>query len=335
MSALTSKGPLLVAGGSADPNLSRLVEVAGGLGIPLADGRHPLTESPGFCWELGTGKDDCFPSLNQQPLEAAGAFIRYDVFSALSGEAGDPGGPSATAAQRAAGWYQAFYGWLLATPTVRLFNRQALPISASKPATLVWAQQVGLPIPPTLLTNEQTVLERVAREGIQPPKETMAREIAGGAARERAIAQPSKGIAKPVAGGDFCYPLSQLLATAEFRQGHGATPALVQNRLVAPEVRIYIVGDRAFGFEMRSPSLDYRMKQDAQVIALGQRPKETALLKTLMQKLNMDFGAADFKTCPQTGRLMFLELNSSPMFVRFDIAAKGALCQAIVETLVG
>ena len=47
----------------------------------------------------------------------------------------------------------------------------------------------------------------------------------------------------------------------------------------------------------------------------------------------MDFGAADFKTDPDDGDLVFLELNTSPMFARFDAACGGALCRAMVEHL--
>jgi hypothetical protein len=47
----------------------------------------------------------------------------------------------------------------------------------------------------------------------------------------------------------------------------------------------------------------------------------------------MDFGAADFKTDPDTRQLLFLELNSSPMFARFDQVSGGQLCAAIIHEL--
>ncbi|NER99558.1 MAG: hypothetical protein F6J86_38060, partial [Symploca sp. SIO1B1] len=119
----------------------------------------------------------------------------------------------------------------------------------------------------------------------------------------------------------------------EFRNGCAAMPAIVQNRLVAPEVRIYVVGNHAFAFEIRSQHLDYRVKQDAQVIPLATIPAEVELLRKLMVTLGMDFGAADFKTDPNTEQLVFLELNSSPMFVRFDQVLDGALCEAMIQTL--
>ena len=110
-------------------------------------------------------------------------------------------------------------------------------------------------------------------------------------------------------------------------------PAIVQKRLVAPEVRIYVIGKHTLAFEMRSPNLDYRVHQDAQVIPVEVPKKEAKLLRRLMRKLKMDFGAADFKTNPETNEFVFLELNTSPMFARFDQESNGAICNAMVDTL--
>jgi len=53
----------------------------------------------------------------------------------------------------------------------------------------------------------------------------------------------------------------------------------------------------------------------------------------LMTVLGLDFGAADFKTDPADRALVFLELNTSPMFARFDYTAGGQLTAAILEEL--
>jgi len=52
-----------------------------------------------------------------------------------------------------------------------------------------------------------------------------------------------------------------------------------------------------------------------------------------MSRLGLDFGAADFKTDPETGQLVFLELNTSPMFARFDQVSGGKVCTAIIHEL--
>lgn len=45
--------------------------------------------------------------------------------------------------------------------------------------------------------------------------------------------------------------------------------------------------------------------------------------------------AADFKACPRTGRLLFLEVNSGPMFSAFDAAGHGCLTAAMADWLAG
>jgi glutathione synthase/RimK-type ligase-like ATP-grasp enzyme len=142
-------------------------------------------------------------------------------------------------------------------------------------------------------------------------------------------------IAKPVAGGDYCYSLAEALAKTDLRGGLAASPAIVQHRLVPPEIRIYVIGQSAFAFEVRSNSLDYRVNQDAELILLPQVPPELSQLRQLMSQLGLDFGAADFKTDPDTGHLVFLELNTSPMFARFDHASQGQVCEAMLKELAG
>jgi len=290
-------GCLLVAGGGLDPNLTRLIEVAKSQQVPVWELRHGQEDSPQFSWHLNQGE----PRIKDGVVSATGAFIRYDVFGNLNA-------PKSGASQRASGWYQTMYGWLLSQPQIRLFNRQHLPAVGNKPAMLILAQQLGLIVPDTWITNEAEELGKYS---------------------------VGSAIAKPVAGGDFCYSLEQLHSSIQFRNGCAAMPAIVQNRLVAPEVRIYIVGNHAFAFEIRSQHLDYRVQPDAEIIPLGTLPDEVELLRKFMASLRMDFGAADFKTDPKTKQLVFLELNSSPMFVRFDRELKGLLCEAMIETLMG
>jgi glutathione synthase/RimK-type ligase-like ATP-grasp enzyme len=66
---------------------------------------------------------------------------------------------------------------------------------------------------------------------------------------------------------------------------------------------------------------------------LPQVPQEVSRLRNLMSRVGLDFGAADFKTDPETGQLVFLELNTSPMFARFDQVSGGKTCDAIVAEL--
>jgi len=286
---------LLLAGGEDDPNLAVLVDAAAKAGVELLELRIPSDESPAFCWDPATGA----PCLSGRELKPGEAFIRYDVFAGMKD-------PRPAVNSRAMAWFQAVIGWLLSDPRIRIFNRDMSQIATNKPASLVCALEAGLSIPATQVTNEVGKFNDGDLESL---------------------------VAKPVAGGDYCYPLADALNKTELRGGLAATPAIVQKRMVAPEIRIYVIGQFAFAFEVRSSSLDYRVHQDAELILLPEVPKELAILRKLMSRLRMDFGAADFKTDPDTGQLMFLELNASPMFARFDEASGGQICDAIIHEL--
>lgn len=289
---------LLIAGGLPDPNLQALAQAAEALGQPWVDLRVPAAVSPPFHWDL---EAETLPDVRAPmpwgdgPLPAA-AFIRQDVFAAMDD-------PRPEVAQRAAGWFAAVQGWLLAHPQVRVFNHDIASMAFHKPAALGRARTAGLRTPPTWVSNDM------------------------GRLRPR---MESAVIAKPVAGGGLCQMLGEALR--EVDAPFSAMPALVQPQLVAPELRVFVVGPHTFAFEVRSPSLDYRALQDAHLIQV-EPPPETEPLRRLMADFRMDFGAADFKTDPGTRDLVFLELNTSPMFARFNQTSGGALCEAMVREL--
>lgn len=291
---------LWIAGGTADPNLQALADAAQALGVDWLDGRVPPGHSPNFHWSLNE-------PASAQPLPwglhtwPRAAFFRHDVFAALAD-------PRPEVSDRATGWAAAIEGWLQAHPQVRQFNARQQLVAYNKPASLLRAQAAGLRIPRTWVSND------VAR------------------LREAQALGPH--IAKPVAGGGHCQTLEDALAPLAPALAHSAMPALIQPRLVAPECRVFVVGQQALAFEVRSPSLDYRVHQDAEVHPIDPPDGLPALLR-LMADFQMDFGAADFKTDPDTGQWVFLELNTSPMFVRFNQASEGRLCRAMVQHLVG
>jgi glutathione synthase/RimK-type ligase-like ATP-grasp enzyme len=288
---------LLLAGGHDDPNLAVLALAAQRANVELLDLRLPASESHAFCWNPAEG----VARFGGKALRTTAGFIRHDVFGGMQD-------PRPEVSARANAWYQTVMGWLLSEPGIRIFNRRMSAAATNKPAALVLAKKAGLRIPPTTITNQPGSFHREQLDSM---------------------------IAKPVAGGDYCYSLAEALAKTDLRRGLAASPAIVQQRLAPPEVRIYVIGQSAFAFEIRSNSLDYRVNQDAELILLPQVPPELSMLRQLMQQLGLDFGAADFKTDPDTGHLVFLELNTSPMFARFDHASQGQVCEAMLKELAG
>ncbi|MCA9694466.1 MAG: hypothetical protein KC636_33120 [Myxococcales bacterium] len=252
-------------------------------------------EHPRLTWDVAADR----LSLNGRELWPRAAFLRYDVFAQLAD-------PRPVVAARALAWYTTLCGWLAAHPEVLWLNRRAEQWTPNKLAMLTLARQVGLRVPSTLVTNDLATLRRI---------------------------DPADTIAKPVADG-HCVLLGEALADGRAIGDALARPAIVQERLVAPELRVYLVGDEALGFRVDSPHLDYRVHQQAKLTPVDPRP--LGILERLCElgrSVGYDFGAADFKTDPRSGELVFLELNSSPMFAAFDRAADGRLCAAIVSAL--
>jgi len=141
-------------------------------------------------------------------------------------------------------------------------------------------------------------------------------------------------VVKPINGGDLCRPLSEVLEGTDEREGNAASPAIVQQRLEPPEVRVYVVGRRLFAFRVISDELDYRASNATRVEPYDALPKPLGkALLALAERLGLDWAAADFKTDPSDGELCFLEINSAPMFVAFDQACEGQLCIAMLEWL--
>jgi hypothetical protein len=292
---------ILVAGGDSDPNLSALIRSLAARGIAHDALLVGANTHPRVSWDLQTDLLH-IDGVVQRPRAL---FARYDVFTGLAGQR--PG-----AGFRAAAWFTTITAWAHAHPDVRLLNRASELRTPNKPYVLQLARACGLPVPATLITNDAELLEQAS------------------------AARPL--IVKPVNGGDYTHELPEVLARAP-RRGPGlAAPAIVQERLIPPEVRIYGIAGRFFAFQVIADALDYRTVARCQLLPmdLSALPRELLDgLAALMDQLRMDFGAADFKTCATTGQLRFLELNSGPMFAAFDAVCSQALTRALGDFLIG
>lgn len=291
------RGSLLIAGGDADPNISALRSAADRCGVSYRQLLIGKSSNPSITWDLNNG--ELF--VDGGPLRCDAAFVRHDVFTALQDG-------QASSQYRALAWHTAVTGWLAVHPEVFILNRGNLNQVTNKPLVLKLAQDCGLRIPQTLITNDR---ERLAT-----------------------FASGEGSVVKPINGGGYCEPLVEVLERTPVKEGRVAAPAIVQQRLAPPEVRIYAVGKKFFSFNVVSPELDYRTTQNCRV-ELNDTPLSelTDPLGALLAKLNLDFAAADFKTCPEKGHLLFLEVNTGPMFAVFDRASRGKLCDAMIEGL--
>ena len=291
---------MLVAGGDADPNLAALIYRLREREVPHRAVLVGAEGNPRMTWDVDADE----LTVDGEPVRACGAFVRYDVFTHMAD-------PRQATAYRASAWHAAVTGWLWGHDDVRVLNRRANRMM-SKPHQLMLARRVGLRIPRTLISND--------------------------ADRLIAEAAAASMVVKPVPGGGYCQPLEEMITAAPIRDGRTAAPAIVQQRLEQPEVRVYGIGGRIIPFRMHSSVLDYRVSQDTRVelLPVDAVPKEIVDgLVALMDAMEMDYGAADFKTDPATGGLCFLEINSSPMFAAFDAVSDGAVSDAIIDFCVG
>jgi glutathione synthase/RimK-type ligase-like ATP-grasp enzyme len=289
---------VLIAGGETDPNIQSLLRRARERELPVFELLSGPDRTPALTWDV---QADTLRVDGQEVRPSAG-FMRFDVFHAMADRRPSVG-------FRAQAWYTTLNGWMLAHDDVRMMNR-GYAGQTNKPFMLRVAAGCGLRIPRTLITNEMDALERV--EGA------------------------AEMIAKPVPGGGHTKLLGDLLRTTARRDGKTAAPAIVQQRLVAPEIRIYGVGGRFIPFAVISDQLDYREDKTTRV---EPRPLESidptliASLARLMDRLGMEYGASDFKTDPDTGELVFLEINSGPMFAAFDRSSGYAVSDGILDYL--
>lgn len=283
-----------MAGGDADPNLRSLIAHLERARVPHVPLLVGASAHPVLHWDL---ERDALTIDGRRSAPRA-LFLRHDVFTHMS-----DGRPES--ASRAYAWFTTILAWAAAHPRARLLNRNHTAF-VLKPQQLLAARRAGLAVPSTLISNDAAALDALAGEHI----------------------------VKPVAGGEFTQSLAPVLASAPRRGNAFAAPAIVQQRLVPPELRVYRIGERFVSFHVAAgDALDYRSVTDARVDRVRNDSRLVAGLRRLTDALRLDFAAADFKKDPRTGRMLFLEVNSAPMFVAFDTASGGAISRAIARAL--
>jgi hypothetical protein len=110
-------------------------------------------------------------------------------------------------------------------------------------------------------------------------------------------------------------------------------PALFQERIDGPDVRVHVVQDRTFAELIESPRLDYRRgggNTYSPIELPGNIAKGCAQLTTAC---GIPFLGVDFKIKVATGEWFFLEANSMPCFEGYDRRAKGRISRALIDYL--
>ena len=186
------------------------------------------------------------------------------------------------------------------------YNPMSADWRLTKPMQLALLQQAGLPVPRTVWTNDPATVRRFAAGGRVAYK-----PVAGGAATRELAAEDLT---------------DDRLATL-----HGA-PVTFQQLLSGDNYRVYCIDDRVVAtLRIGSESLDYRQQEE--VIEQTTLPDETLeQCLAAARLLGLRWTGIDLKA-DADGKLHFLELNSSPMFLGFDRRGGTTILDELVSTL--
>jgi glutathione synthase/RimK-type ligase-like ATP-grasp enzyme len=110
------------------------------------------------------------------------------------------------------------------------------------------------------------------------------------------------------------------------------SPHKIQKRMLHPEIRVYRIGEFFISFHIQYEGLDYRVKQETTISVVDNDMSLCEKMRALTDWAGLDYAAADFMT-DEDGNLRFLEVNSFPMFARFDQESHFAVSKAIIDFL--
>jgi hypothetical protein len=199
-----------------------------------------------------------------------------------------------------AAFYDAIKGWALSFPSVKMLNRGNEDSDVNKVRNLRLARALGFKTPETRIASDFNALAGLDK---------------------------SAWIAKPVSGGSYT-KIFGALKEADFGK-----PWFIQEKLAYPEMRVFRVGGKFFAFAIDAATLDCRADREMDMVEIAPPEHIVRPLRALSDRLGLTYAAADFKTRPGTNELLFLEINTMPMFTGYDDAAQGKLSAAIIEEL--
>ena len=202
--------------------------------------------------------------------------------------------------------FETVQSYLLAWPELLILNRAVMTDGNNKSRNLRWAREAGFRIPETLVMADLSPLSSMPR-----PEDFVIKPLGGGA-HTRAVADVR----------DDAATLAEL------------GPQFVQNRLQGENLRLFAIGDRQFCFHLGTKALDYRDDEWVSVEQVEIPQELITPAQKLVQRIGFDYCALDFRCTADREEPVFLEINSFPMFVRFDDAGENCLADAILAFLV-
>lgn len=306
---------ILVVAPADDPHarlVTRHIEAAGGI-AHIVDFAQ-LAERATFCYMLEKGCREGSLSMGEF-TDVAGIrtiWLRRPAVVRVPGAVKDGVGGRLIRQE----WSAAMNGMVLSYEGVRWVNNPFAQNAASKPIQLHHAQESGLAIPDTLITNDP------------------------GRARDFVKRHDGDVIHKTLTD-----PSSHLLDTrmwdASTDDGYlddslPLAPVIFQSRIRGADVRSVLIGSEIFSVIIDSEGsrsvIDSRLDLDATYRPYEVAAPAVAQLHDLMARLGLVFGVADFKI-DHDGNLVFLEINPQGQFLFMEILTHLPISDALARFL--
>jgi len=289
---------LLIVGGESDPNTRRVADQAAIRGVDFVMVDTDTAAADAIHWSFENSE----LSLGRQRLVPESLFLRHNVFSPSGGLQTQPPPGSGHAHHMLREYAQAW-------AEVRILNRKVLGNMNSKSANLAMAKRFGFEVPAS----------QVITAGASPTLDF----------------DPHTAIAKPLLGGAHTQHAADFLRATEERTGTRVVlpPQFLQHRLDGHNIRVFVVGGETFAFHIDSDLLDYR-QESGNVVHSMETPRHLeGPCVSMADEIGFDYCAFDFRGVEAFEELHFLEVNSFPMFVRFDMECENRLVDKMLSVL--
>lgn len=197
-------------------------------------------------------------------------------------------------------WSTAFAGFMQSLDA-RFVNCIDAQASCTKPRQLMMAQEIGLAIPPTLITNDPSAAMDFVEEH-------------DGQVIHKAMSSPRHQLLETRVWTAADSGLLDVLHIA---------PIILQRRIDGPgDIRATVFGENvraAFIASGGGPSpVDSRLDLDSSCLPYDVDVDMLHKLRLLMHKLNLVFGTIDLKVT-EDGELVFLEVNPQGQFLYVEV----------------
>lgn len=185
---------------------------------------------------------------------------------------------------------------------------QAYQFHKEKPLQLNKAQQIGVKIPATLIGND--------------PAQVIA-----------FVKSRSQTIFKPVYGGAHTqFITDEHLDPKRLNIALSLSPVTIQEYIPGTNIRSYVIAGKIYSAEIRSPALDFREDNNAELIPVELPTAIQQQCLAITQAFMLEWTAIDWRLKPN-GEYIFLEANPSPMFLHFEQQTGFPITQQLVKLL--